>query len=295
MFDRAIITACSTKYFPWLINLLGSIKANYPKHPKIFVYNLGLLRTFRKELEKIDNVEVLKMPHFCNFWRSCFTWKTYIFAHPIARLNFYLDAGCQVLGPLDEIFEIINKDDYFIKDEGGSLRDITPKEYKDLFGFDDSYDALNIVAAGIFGFKNTPYINTILERLYNWALIGLCLGFSSKEQWKNKGKNKNVFIRNCKMFRHDLTLLNIILRKSIKDLKIHDFKKYGSDLSPHEHPHQLIWHFHLNNCQLEYLKSNYLHNKTLFIANFNRLIIHQMLFAKRLSLFLKKKVFRIIK
>ena len=295
MSNKAIITSCSTKYFPWLINLIGSIKANYPNHPKIYIYNLGLLSIFRKELEKINNVEVLEMPHFCRFWRSCFTWKTYIFAHPIAKLNFYLDAGCQILRPLDEIFEAIDKDEYFVKDEGSSFKNIIPKEYKDLFELDDSYNELNIVAAGIFGFKDTPYINTILEKLYNWALIGLCLGFSPKEQWKNKGKNKNIFIRNCKMFRHDLTLLNIILRKNIQNLKIHDFKKYGSDISPNECKEQLIWHFHLNNSQLGHLKPNYIHNKFLFIANFNRLIIYQMLVIKRLSLLLKKKVFKTIK
>ena len=71
MLNKAIITSCSTKYFPWLINLLGSIKENYPNHPKIYIYDLGLFCTFRKELEKIDNIEVLKMPHFCKFWRSC--------------------------------------------------------------------------------------------------------------------------------------------------------------------------------------------------------------------------------
>ncbi len=245
--DKAIITSCSTKYFIRLINLLGSIKINHPSHPKIYVYDLGLLPAFRKELEKIDSVEVLKMPHFCNFWRSCFPWKTYIFAHPIAKLNFYLDAGCQVLRPLDEIFGAIDEDDYFTVDQGVELKNIIPKEYKDLFELDDSYDALNTVTAGIFGFKNIPYINTILGKLHNWALAGLCLGFSPKEQWRNKGKNKNVFIRNCKMFRHDLTLLNIVLRKNIQNLKIHDFKKHGSDLSLYEHPHQLILNFHLNN------------------------------------------------
>jgi len=293
--DKAIIISCSTKYFPWLINLLGSIKANYPNHPKIYIYNLGLLSIFRKELEKINNIEVLEMPHFCRFWRSCFTWKTYIFAHPITKLNFYLDAGCQVLLPLDEIFEAIDRDKYFIVDVGGELKNIMPKEYKDLLELDDSYDTLNMVTAGIFGFKNTPYINTILEKLYDWALIGLCLGFSPKEQWKNKGKNKNVFVRNCKVFRHDQTLLNIILRKNIQNLKIYDNEKYGSDISPNGCKYQSIWNFHLNNSQLKYLEPNYIHNKFLFIASFNRLIIYQMLVIKRLSLLLKKKVFGMIK
>ena len=131
--DKAIITSASNKFFPSLINLLGSIKKNYPNHPKIFVYDLGLFWMFRKELEQIENVEVLNIPHFCKFWRSCYTWKTYILSHPLSDLNFYLDAGTQILRPLDEIFLEIEKDGYFAVSQEVPLSLICPLEYKSLF------------------------------------------------------------------------------------------------------------------------------------------------------------------
>jgi hypothetical protein len=89
--NRAIITSCSNKFFPAVINLIGSIKNNYPDHPPIFVYDLNILKIFKKELETIKNVKVIQMPKFCVHWESCYTWKTYIFQHSLAESNLYLD------------------------------------------------------------------------------------------------------------------------------------------------------------------------------------------------------------
>lgn len=159
MLDKAIITSASNKFFPSLINLLSSIKLVYPNHPAIFIYDLGLLPIFRKELELIDGVKVIKMPNFCNHWRSCYTWKTYIFAHPLARLNFYLDAGCQVLRPLDSVFSIIDKEDILLVDQGQSFKKIVPESYKSIFALDDMFDDLTTIHAGIIGFKQAANIN----------------------------------------------------------------------------------------------------------------------------------------
>ncbi len=180
MLDRVIITAASTKFFPSLINLIGSIKRNYPNHPKIFVYDVGLLNIFVKELALIDDVEVLKMSKFCNHWRSCYTWKTYIFAHPLARLNFYLDAGCQVLKSLDDIFSRIDVENVFLIDQGHSFKEIVPKSYKSIFNISDKYDNLTTIHAGVIGFKSDPQIIALFKKVYDSACAGLTLGFSPK-------------------------------------------------------------------------------------------------------------------
>ncbi|MFA5879713.1 MAG: hypothetical protein WC860_06010 [Candidatus Margulisiibacteriota bacterium] len=283
--EKCIITSASNKFFPSLINLIGSIKVNYPNHPDIYVYDLGLFYTFKKELESIEKVHIIKMPHFCSFWRSCYTWKTYIFNNPLAKLNFYIDAGSQILRPLDEIFDIIEKDNYFTVIQKVNLETITPPEYLNLFDIDTKYYKQYVIAAGIFGFKNEPNINKILSKLHEASISGLCLGFSPTEQWKNKGNNKNPFIRNCMGFRHDSTLLNLVLIKYLGNFKKHEIEKYGNDHSPNEHPEQLIWNFRMNYTKLQYLNKKYLNSKKVFISLFNLII---------LKLFLKLRIIRLI-
>jgi hypothetical protein len=277
--ERALITAASNKFFPSLINLLGSIKTNYPDHPKMYVYDLGLFWTFKKELNNIPGVEVIKMPKFVSFWRSCYTWKTYIFAHPLARLNFYLDAGCQVLRPLDEIFNILDKEGFFLIEQGVKFKDIVPQEYKELFDLSEEFDKEEALHAGEFGFKNNLLQNATLQKVYSWALAGLALGFSPVDAWRNKGKNKSVFIRNCRIFRHDMTLLNIMLRKNFgRNLEVHSGAQFAGGLNNHQN--QYIWNLRLNYSTLDYIQARFLHKKIDLLVLFNRTVLRIMIFAK---------------
>lgn len=273
MKDKAIITAASNKYFPSLLNFLGSIRRNYPSHPVVYVYDLGLFWGFRKELETISWVKVLDMPKFSSFWRSCYTWKTYIFAHPVANLNLYLDAGCQIEGSLDFAFEIINKQSYYLIPQGRTVEDIVPVEYKTIFDFRNFWDKEECVDAGVLGFKDEPKTKKVLEEVYNAGLAGLALGFSKKDLWRNKGKDKNIFIRNCELFRHDLTLVNIIFRKHIQPL-----------ISSSEGP---ILKVRLNFIKLKYIGSEILHSQTNLVVSLNRLIIHSALFLRRIWFWFK--------
>lgn len=260
---RAIITSASNLFFPSLINLLGSIKKNYPNHPHVFVYDLGLSFFFRRELELISNVSVIDLPNFCNHWRSCYTWKCYIFSNPLADLNFYLDAGNQVLKPLDGIFKEIEKNGYFTVEIIQELSEIVPKDYYSLFGLDSSSKEFKIIQAGIFGFKNNYEMNEILKKIYDAGIAGLALGFSRSELYRNKGVNKNIFIRDCKCFRHDQTLLNILLRKNISHLKTNSYHKY-SNLRMDEESGQIIWNLRRLN-SYEYL------DRSLFLQKENLL------------------------
>lgn len=281
--EKAIITSVSNKFFPSLINLLGSIKSNYPNHPKIYVYDLGLFWSFRKELDQIENVEVVTMPHFCPFWRSCYTWKTYILHQPLARLNFYMDAGCQVLRPLDEVFEIIEKEDFFTVAQESQIEEIVPKDFKSLYHFPDVFYQKNCVTAGLFGFKNVHKVNVMLAELYAAGTSGMCLGFSLGDQWRNKGVNKSDIIRDCRIFRHDTTMLNMVLLKHFGDFKPYPYKKYGGASSKSEASDQLIWNMRLNYEKLEYTKAC---NKSI-VSYGNRLYIHLFLFLKKINRIIK--------
>ncbi len=289
MLDKAIITSASTKFFPSLINLIGSIKRNYPNHPKIFVYDIGLLNIFVKELASIDGVEVLKMPHFCNHWRSCYTWKTYIFIHPLARLNFYLDAGCQVLKPLDDIFLTIEKENVFLIDQGHNFKTIVPETYKSIFNLGNKYDDLTTLHAGIIGFKDDPIIMGVFKKIYDSAYAGLALGFSPKEKRRNKGKQKSIFVRDCEMFRNDLTLLNVFFRQHFNDtITVHPVGVYAG--GPDFIPGQIIWQLRLNYTHLENLSIKLLHQKLSLLFTINRRIINLMILIKNINISIKKKL-----
>lgn len=288
--DRAIITSASNKFFPSLINLLGSIKQNYPQAPQIFIYDLGLSWNFRKELEQMENVQVISMPHFCAFWRSCYTWKTYILSHPLADLNFYVDAGAQVLRPLDNFFEIIDKDNYLaVGQEGTLLSFITPEEYKPIFPIDNRFYEQQCITAGVFGFKDESKMREILNELYSLAQAGLTLGFSVVDRQRNKGVNKSSFTRNCKLFRHDTTLLSLVMRKYLNDFTVRDCRQYAGPDTDHDHPQQYIWNMRLNFKSLQYLGSKNLYEKSTALVKVNRLIIQTMLLVKKIMNNFKKR------
>lgn len=281
--DRVIVTAASNKFFPSLLNLLGSLKVKYPNHPPVVIYDLGLFVLFRKELETIPGVQVVRMPAFCEFWRSCYTWKSYIFAHPMARLNLYLDAGCQVVQPLDKMFSIIEANNYMAVEQGASLEAIVPKEYRQLFTLPNEFYAEKCITAGVFGYKDVPDVQRPLQKLYAASRAGLCLGFSPTEQWKNKGKNRTVFIRNCAMFRHDTTLLNLVLYEQFGLFQKQDTNTFAGPYSAHDAPEQLLWNLRLNFHHLEYVS---LSQPTL-IHGVNRLYIKLFIFLKRVNYLIK--------
>jgi len=281
MQDKAIITSASNKFFPSLLNLLGSLRAVYPSHPRVTVYDFGLTPLFRRELKSLPFVSVEKIPPFTEFWRSCYTWKTYILSRPLARLNLYLDAGIQVLRPLDDLFDIIDRENFLAVGQQTPLADITPAEYKLLFPVEEKFYAEQCVTAGIFGFKKDSAAEPVLRELYQAALAGLALGFSPAEQRRNRGVNRSQFVRGCKLFRHDTTLLSLLMRKHFKDFKIRDCAQYGGPYSNRDHHSQYLWNMRLNYKKLDYLDRQFLHQKFNWPALINRLIIKSMLAGKR--------------
>ncbi len=280
--SKCIITSTSNKFYPSFMNMLGSMKVNYPNHPHIYVYDLGLSPFLKKEIEQIENVSVLSVLHFVPFWRSCYTWKTYILNNPLRDLNFYIDAGCQILKPLDTIFEKIEKNGYLLVSQGNEVfvRDVTPLEYISLLDIDEGKLQNEIITAGIVGFKKDSEITNVLKRLYDAGVSGLCLGFSEMDQWKNKGKNKNDFIRNCKLFRHDTTLLTVIVLKYLQHPIIESIENFSG--SKTGNPEQLLWNLRMNYSKLEYIDIIHLSLKA-------KIFLNLFLKAKKINKWIKSK------
>ena len=286
--NKAIITSCSNKFFPSVLNLIGSIKKNYPNHPTIYVYDLGLLKLFVGVLKNIKDVKVLSIPHFVPYWRACYTWKTYILANPIAKQNFYMDAGCQVLLPLDEIFDQIDSVGHFVVQQQAKLDWIVPLEYRNWITVDPVYYDRNCLTAGIVGFKNESTITPVLKKLYDMACSGLCLGFSQIDARRNTGVNKTAFVRNCRLFRHDTTLWSMLYRQAFGDQ--HDTKvdESGVFVLSSKDGRQLIKNLRLNFLTLDFVNSIYWGDKTRETHTFLDMYIGMYLILKRINLGFKK-------
>ena len=106
--DQMIITAASSTFGPSLLSLLGSLNLNWPGHPQVRVYDIGLNDETLHVLDT-HNIEVVKVPEFCPHWKKHFTWKIWCWNDAPASEILWLDAGLVVLKPLDEVFHAAQK------------------------------------------------------------------------------------------------------------------------------------------------------------------------------------------
>lgn len=285
--NRSITTTTSNKFFPSVLNLIGSIKKNYPNHPPIYVWDLGLFPTFRAELAGIEGVTVVPIPSFVSFWRKCYTWKTHIFAHPFTDTTLYLDAGIIVYKPLDDYFVEIEQNGYIVFGQNVLCDITTPPDY--LTTLDLPSELLNkeVVTAGIFGFsQKNKKVMDVCNRTYAAAKSGLCLGFSPHDAWRNKGVNKTIFWRDCKIFRHDTTLLPLFFHSTIENPIIHkaeetltlpekNFTPYILNIRLHDYTYAYISHTCSTSSLARTINHMYIHLfKALRI--FNKIIKHKI-------------------
>jgi hypothetical protein len=111
--ERLIITAASRGYGPYVLGLLGSLNLNWPNHPPVLVYDLGMSEETLSELEK-HKISVKRVPEFCPHWRKYYTWKIWCLNDAQSRDLIWMDAGMVVLRPIDEIFSYIGTLGYFL-------------------------------------------------------------------------------------------------------------------------------------------------------------------------------------
>ena len=110
--DRLIITAASAGYATSLLSLLGSINCDWPNHPDVLVYDLGLPESVVSLLQE-HRVDIRKVPAFVPHWRMDYTWKPWCFNDAAARTYLWLDAGLCVLRSMDEVFLAAERLGYF--------------------------------------------------------------------------------------------------------------------------------------------------------------------------------------
>lgn len=244
--SAVLASGASERYGWWLLNMVGSVHASSPRtFDRIVLFDLGLSPAQRRLARSIRGAELREVPPFVPHWREGRTWKTWIWTHVDAEKLVWLDAGLTVLRPLDELLARIDERDYFVVSQGIPVRDSTPADYYDRFGFPSRLGESVSIAAGIIGFRTeSSFYRRVIVPTFEAAAAGLSVGFSPAEVEKlNYGldRSENPVVRDCRLFRHEQTLLNIHFYRAVADPVVGDVYEFGGWQTPHDHPEQLIW------------------------------------------------------
>jgi len=221
--DRMIITAASSAFGPSLLALLGSLNLNWPNHPRIRIYDIGLDDNTLRVLDAND-VEVIKVPEFCPHWRKHFTWKIWCWNDAPARKVLWMDAGIVVLKPLDDVFYTIDKLGYFAVPTYHPLTENASEEACRGCEVDVAFRNGKVtLAGGLIGFKKEGQIQKLLEDALSMALKEECI------------------VATERMHRHDQAIISLLLYKRFGDVMMADGPVYLGWLSPGQVPGQKVW------------------------------------------------------
>lgn len=218
--DCAITTAACDKYAPYLLAMLASLDNNFVQHPIVYIYDLGMQQRQIDELNSISWVKLIKPQHFAPHWRECYSWKPYLLSLPTERYRMQIDAGCIILRPLDALFVVINKSGYLLFDQGQTLDQVTYPQLWDRVGLNAlEFGKERVFAAGIFGFDSQSSMGIAVQEATLLSKEGWALGYSESEKHRVKMPNESI-VRNCNVFRHDQTLINLTARNQYSELSI---------------------------------------------------------------------------
>ncbi|MEA1883629.1 MAG: hypothetical protein U9N62_03805 [Thermotogota bacterium] len=221
--DRMIVTGASSVFGPSLLALLGSLNLNWPGHPHVRVYDIGLDDDTLSMLRS-DNVEVIKVPEFCPHWQKHFTWKIWCWNDAPAREILWMDAGIVVLKPLDDVFCAIDNLGYFVIPTYHPLTENASEAACRGCGVDASFREGKVtLAGGLIGFKKEGQIQHILGKALSIALTEEYIQATER------------------MHRHDQAIISLLLYKRFGDVTMADGPVYLGWLSPKQVPGQKVW------------------------------------------------------
>lgn len=218
--DCAITTAACENFAPYLFAMLASLEKKYPDHPVVYVYDLGLKKRQKEELRLIPWVKLIPPVSFSPHWRECYSWKPYLYMIPVERYRLHLDAGCIILKPLNAFFVKIMKSGYLLFDQGQLLGQIIYPQLWNRVGLSDlEFGNERVFAAGIFGFDSQSPMGIAVHEAAQLSKEGWALGYSECERHRGL-KSVESIIRDCNVFRHDQSLINVTARKQYSKLTI---------------------------------------------------------------------------
>ncbi len=222
--DRLIVTAASPAFGPSLLALLGSLNANWPRHPPVAVYDLGLDRATTESLAAFA-VAVRPVEAFCAHWRRHFAWKVWCLCDAPARDVLWMDAGMAVLEPLEEAFDAVDALGYFAVATYGRLVEQAPAAAVRACGLSRDFAARRATLAG--------------------SLIGLRkegAGLAVLREARELVLDERNVAAGTPAHRHDQALLSLLLYKHHGRVVACDQGLYLNWRSPRDAVGQKVWH-----------------------------------------------------
>jgi hypothetical protein len=218
-----IITAASEKYANSLFVLIGSLNCNWPNHPKIIVYNIGLSENTKSKLA-MAGIEVLEVPPFCDHWRSHYTWKLWCLSSAEFDLILWMDSGICILQPLDEVIEIIKCKQYFL---------VPNYQFLDYEVSENTCKACDVpnsfrfgkatIAGSMIGYLKQSKYGLLIDKAFEIALIEANIkAFNSRHK-------------------HDQSIISILTYKYFPNPELNDGIKYLGWESPRMVQDQKVW------------------------------------------------------
>jgi len=223
-YKKLIITAASEGYAESLLALLGSLNVNWPGHPPVLVYDIGLGKETREKLEA-HQIPVRQVPPFCPHWRKHYTWKLWCWNDAPAEHVLWMDAGIAVLAPLDEVFEAIERLGYFAVPTDYELTEHAHLDACRGCGIPPEFRKGRMaLAAALVGMDKSGPMGALVSEALRIAHEERCI--ASTED----------------IFNTDQGIYSLLMYKYFKSVVIADGEIYLGGLSPRQTACQKVWH-----------------------------------------------------
>ena len=221
--DRLIVTAASRSFGSSLLALLGSLNVNWPAHPPVVVYDIGLDEDTLASLGAFDAV-VTRVPAFCPHWRRHFTWKIWCLNDAPGRDVLWIDAGVVVLAPLDDAFAALAALGYFAAPTYRFLAEQAPAAAIRACGVTAaSLEGRLTLSATMIGFRKAGKGLALLREAYGLALDERNIAAETPDH------------------RHDQALLSLLLYRHYGRVVSADQQVYLNWRSPAHTVGQKVW------------------------------------------------------
>lgn len=222
-YERLIITAASADFGASLQALLGSVTLNWPAHPPVLVYDLGMDDATKARLAQCG-IPVRQVPAFCPHWRQHFSWKIWCLHDAPSRHVLWIDAGITVLHPLDDIFQAIESLGYFL---------VPNYEMLDYEASPAACEACRVpydfrlgkatLAGGLLGFRKEGETEALVAEALDVVMDEAAMAATDVAH------------------RHDQAVLSLLMYRTFGQVVMGDGQVYLGGFSPAQVPGQKIW------------------------------------------------------
>lgn len=186
--EMYFVTVSDTEHFPWLQGLIESIlKYNYVSTAHIAVFDLGLTPNQIDELNRIKTVRVydienanaemrqkFEVRRSGRLARRWYSWKPAVFRQALELFPYflYIDAGIEVMAPLDAIFDEIQKEGYYLYDCPHLIFPVVTDYVAELFKLDNPENSWileeNCISGALQGISRS-LLDSYVEPMYQLA------------------------------------------------------------------------------------------------------------------------------